>query len=42
MPGGPKLVHLTFTIDEGPKVKITQIEFVGNQAISDGTLASAR
>ncbi len=22
MPGGPKLVHLTFHIDEGPKVKI--------------------
>ena len=22
MPGGPKLVHLTFNIDEGPKVKI--------------------
>jgi outer membrane protein insertion porin family len=38
MDGGPKLVHLTFTMDEGPKVKIRSIEFVGNQAISDGAL----
>ncbi|MBI2834241.1 MAG: BamA/TamA family outer membrane protein [Acidobacteria bacterium] len=38
LPGGPKLVHLTFRIDEGPKVKIRQIEFLGNQAIGDGTL----
>lgn len=38
MPGGPKLVHLTFNISEGPKVKIRDIDFVGNTAISDGTL----
>ncbi len=38
MPGGPKLVHLTFHLDEGPKVKIRQIDFVGNKAISDGAL----
>jgi outer membrane protein insertion porin family len=38
MPGGPKLVHLTFKMDEGPKVKIRSIEFVGNQAVSDGSL----
>jgi outer membrane protein insertion porin family len=38
--GGPKLVHLTFHIDEGPKVKIRDVEFIGNQAISDGKLAS--
>ena len=37
-PGGPKLVHLTFNMDEGPKVKIRKIDFVGNKAISDGTL----
>jgi len=36
--GGPKLVHLTFTVDEGPKVKIRDIEFVGNQAVSDRAL----
>jgi outer membrane protein insertion porin family len=36
--GGPKLVHVTFNMDEGPKVKIRRIDFVGNKAISDGTL----
>jgi outer membrane protein insertion porin family len=36
--GGPKLVHLTFNLIEGPKVKIRTIEFVGNKAISDGSL----
>src|SRR4051794_18234888 len=36
--GGPKLVHITFNMDEGPKVKIRKIDFVGNKAISDGTL----
>ncbi|MFB3854272.1 MAG: outer membrane protein assembly factor BamA [Vicinamibacterales bacterium] len=35
MAGGPKLVHLTFHIDEGPKVRIRDVEFVGNQAIGD-------
>ena len=39
VPGGPKLVHLTFIIDEGPKVKIKSIDFVGNKAIGDGTLS---
>ncbi|MBI4476149.1 MAG: BamA/TamA family outer membrane protein [Acidobacteria bacterium] len=39
MPGGPKLVHLTFQISDGPKVKIEDIEFVGNRAISDRALA---
>jgi outer membrane protein insertion porin family len=38
MPGGPKLVHLTFHIDEGPKVKIRKVTFLGNKAISSGTL----
>ncbi|MGE0705142.1 MAG: outer membrane protein assembly factor [Vicinamibacterales bacterium] len=36
--GGPKLVHLTFNMDEGPKVKIRRIDFEGNRAISDGAL----
>jgi outer membrane protein insertion porin family len=36
--GGPKLVNVTFTIGEGPKIKIRKLEFVGNQAISDRTL----
>ena len=38
IPGGPKLVHITFNMDEGPKVKIRKLEFVGNKAISGGTL----
>ena len=36
--GGPKLVNVTFTIGDGPKVKIRDIEFVGNIAKSDRTL----
>ena len=36
--GGPKLVQLTFTIDEGPQVKIRTIDFAGNEAVGDGTL----
>jgi outer membrane protein insertion porin family len=36
--GGPKLVHVTFHMDEGPKVKIRKIEFVGNKAIGDAAL----
>ena len=36
--GGPKLVHITFNMDEGPKVKIRKLEFVGNKAMSDGAL----
>ena len=38
MPGGPKLVHLTFKVDEGPKIKIRNINFVGAKAISQGKL----
>ena len=40
MPGGPKLLHLTFNIKQGPKFKITEVIFDGNKAISDKTLAS--
>jgi outer membrane protein insertion porin family len=36
--GGPRLVHITFTITEGPKIRIRDIEFVGNVAKSDRTL----
>jgi outer membrane protein insertion porin family len=38
MPGGPKLVHLTFHLEEGPNVKIRKVEFTGNNAMSDSTL----
>ena len=37
--GGPKLVNVTFNISEGPKLRIRDIEFIGNQAFSDRTLA---
>ena len=37
--GGPKLVNVTFIVGEGPKIKIREVDFVGNTAISDGTLA---
>jgi outer membrane protein insertion porin family len=38
MAGGPKLVHLTFNITEGPQVEIREIDFVGNVKMSDGSL----
>jgi outer membrane protein insertion porin family len=37
--GGTKLVHVTFHVTEGPKVKIEEIDFVGNKAIGDGKLS---
>src|SRR4051812_14307562 len=36
--GGPKLVNVTFHITEGPKVKIRQVDFIGNSKIKDSTL----
>jgi outer membrane protein insertion porin family len=36
--GGPKLVNVTFQMNEGPKVKIRRVDFVGNKAASDGAL----
>src|SRR5262245_27699120 len=36
--GGPKLVHVTFHMDEGPKVEIRKIDFTGNKAMSDREL----
>ena len=36
--GGPKLVHVTFHMSEGPKVQIKKIAFVGNQVMSDRSL----
>jgi outer membrane protein insertion porin family len=40
LPAGPKLVHLTFEIDQGPKYKLRQVVFDGNTAFSDATLRS--
>jgi outer membrane protein insertion porin family len=36
--GGPKLVQLTFNMDEGPKVQVDDISFVGNEHMSDRSL----
>jgi outer membrane protein insertion porin family len=36
--GGPKTVNLTFKIAEGPKVKITDVAFIGNKVFSNGDL----
>jgi outer membrane protein insertion porin family len=36
--GGPKLVNVTFNISEGPKIKIRDLEFIGNKAMSDRAL----
>jgi outer membrane protein insertion porin family len=36
--GGPKLVNVTFNVEEGPKMKIRKVDFLGNTAIGDGTL----
>ena len=37
--GGPKTVHLTFNIAEGPKVRIRDIDFLGNSDVGDGRLS---
>jgi outer membrane protein insertion porin family len=36
---GPKLVHITFSIVEGPKVAIRDVEFIGNRDMTDDALA---
>ncbi|MFN7977052.1 MAG: outer membrane protein assembly factor BamA [Vicinamibacterales bacterium] len=38
LPGGPKLVKVVFDVQEGPKVRIREVDFDGNSAISDRTL----
>lgn len=38
LPGGPKVVQLVFNIDEGPKVEVNDITFVGNDAVKAGVL----
>ncbi len=38
MPGGPKLAKVIFEVNEGPKVKVRDIEFIGNEKIGDGAL----
>ena len=36
--GGPKVVQLTFRMDEGPKVTVADISFIGNERMSDRSL----
>ena len=36
--GGPKLVNVTFNTTEGPKIRIAEVEFIGNLVKSDATL----
>ena len=36
--GGPKVVQLTFQMNEGPKVQVEDISFVGNTRMSDRAL----
>jgi len=38
LPGGPKTIALKFKITEGPKIKISKVDFVGNKVFSDGKL----
>jgi outer membrane protein insertion porin family len=40
MPGAPKSVALKFKVTEGPKVKISKVDFVGNKVFSDRKLKS--
>ena len=37
--GASKTVHLTFNISEGPKVRIEDVDFIGNVKVSDRALA---
>ena len=39
LPTGPKLVKVVFDVQEGPKVKVRTLNFDGNTAVGDGTLA---
>jgi hypothetical protein len=36
--GGPKLIHLTFKIESGPRVEVAEVLFDGNQAFTDSKL----
>ncbi len=40
LPGAPKLVHLTFQMSEGPRVKVHAVTFSGNRTVSTRVLRS--
>ncbi len=37
--GGPKLVNVAFTINQGPNLVIRDVEFLGNRHVADGALS---
>jgi outer membrane protein insertion porin family len=39
LPNNPKMAHVVFNVEEGPRVAIRDIEFTGNRAFSDDVLA---
>jgi outer membrane protein insertion porin family len=39
--GSPKVVNVTFDIDDGPRVALRDVEFLGNDAFDDETLTKA-
>ena len=39
--GGPRVVHVTFHVASGPRVKIRDVRFIGNAAVSDRALRGA-
>lgn len=41
LPGGPKRARVVFTVSEGPKVAIRDVEFIGNAVFTDAALARA-
>ena len=38
LPGGPKTVALKFKVTEGPKIKISKVDFIGNKVFTDGKI----
>src|SRR5882724_11753146 len=40
LPGSPKLVHLTFQMNEGPRIKIRGVTFSGNRTVATRVLRS--
>lgn len=38
MPGAPKSIALKFKVTEGPKIKLSSVDFVGNRVFGDGKL----
>ncbi len=41
LPGSPKIVNITFSITDGPRVSLRDVEFLGNTTFDDDTLRKA-